>query len=95
MAIQLQFENNSSAQSGLQVCRFSSAQDEDLVHGVPHLIKGHGGVALGWHCNYVPFVIMENGRCECDLSNALSSSSSFIFQDALVIPMSSKNLLTN
>ena len=39
-----------------------SAQEEDSVHCVPRLIKGHGGVALGWrstlddYVSLIPFV---------------------------------------
>ena len=31
----------------------SAPKEEDTVHSVPCLIRGHGGVALGWHSGFV------------------------------------------
>ena len=52
-----------------------STQDEDSVHCVPRLIKGHGGVALGWrstlddYVSLIPFVSScRMVGVKCDLS---------------------------
>ena len=73
------------------------------MHCVPRLIKGHGGVALGWHStlddyvSLIPFVSscrMVGVKCDFPQRPLFIISSSFIFRAALVVLMFLKNLLT-